>query len=139
MPLLPLPSHAGWSISHTLRRLRQALLWAFLPLATCLAFPSLLIALFLWWSAGRTWDTRERWSGIWLLAGVCGAVYGGLLWLDHPLPFLLQAVALDLLRQRAEVLEALRHHGVQVIDVAPGDLSPAVLNGYLEVTFRGLL
>jgi len=50
-----------------------------------------------------------------------------------------QAVALDLLRQRAEVLEALRHHGVQVIDVAPSDLSPAVLNGYLEVTFRGLL
>ncbi len=50
-----------------------------------------------------------------------------------------QAVALDLLRQRAEVLEALRHHGVRVIDVAPGDLAPAVLNGYLEATFRGLL
>jgi len=110
MPLLPLPSHAGWSISHTLRRLRQALLWAFLPLATCLAFPSLLIALFLWWSAGRTWDTRERWSGIWLLAGVCGAVYGGLLWLDHQLPFLLQAVALDLRHHAlAECAVALTH------------------------------
>jgi uncharacterized protein (DUF58 family) len=50
-----------------------------------------------------------------------------------------QAVALELLHQRAEVLEALRRHGVQVIDVAPGDLAPAVLNKYLEVTFRGLL
>jgi uncharacterized protein (DUF58 family) len=50
-----------------------------------------------------------------------------------------QAVALDLLHQRAEVLEALSHHGAHVIDVAPADLSPAVLNGYLEVTFRGLL
>ncbi len=50
-----------------------------------------------------------------------------------------KAVALDLLRQRTEVLEALRHQGVQVLDVAPGDLAPAVLNGYLEVTFRGML
>jgi uncharacterized protein (DUF58 family) len=50
-----------------------------------------------------------------------------------------QAVALDLLRERREVLEAMRHHGAQVVDAAPSDLSPAVLNKYLEVTFRGLL
>lgn len=110
MPLLSSHPHAGWSISHALRRVRHALLWAFLTLATCLALPSLLIGLLLWWSAGRTWDTRERWSGIWLLAGVCGAVYGGLLWLSRPLPFLLQAVAFGLLHHAlAEGMGTLAH------------------------------
>lgn len=102
MPPSPSQSRAGWSISHA----RRALLWAFLPLAACLALPSLLLALFLWWSAGRTWDTRERWSGIWLLAVVCCAAYGALLWLGHPLPFLLQAVGSGL-RQGALALARL--------------------------------
>ena len=110
MPLLPLHPQAGWSISYALRRVRRTLLWTFLPLAACLALPSLLIALLLWWSAGRTWDSRERWSGIWLLAGVCSAIYGGLLWLGHPLSFLVQAVALGLLqRSLTESAVALAH------------------------------
>lgn len=110
MPLLSSHPHAGWSISYALRRVRHALLWAFLLLATFLALPSLLIALLLWWSAARTWDTRERWSGIWLLAGICGAAYGSLLWSSHPLPLLLQAMAFGLLHHTLpESARALAH------------------------------
>lgn len=50
-----------------------------------------------------------------------------------------RATALDLLHERREVLEQLRHHGAVVVDVPPAQLSPQLLNKYLEVTFRGML
>ncbi|MFT3883672.1 MAG: hypothetical protein QM703_28990 [Gemmatales bacterium] len=50
-----------------------------------------------------------------------------------------QATALELLRERRLVLEQMRRHGAQVIDAAPEDLAPQLLNKYLEITFRGLL
>ena len=63
------------SASKVLAAVRRGLLWVFLPLAALLALPSLLAALLLWWRAGKTWDAQERWSGIRLLAVVCGGVY----------------------------------------------------------------
>ena len=84
-------SFSLFSVSKVLRLVRRGLLWIFLPLAAFFAFPSLLVALLLWWRASKTWDAQERWSGTWLLAVVCGGVYGGMLWFGHPLPFLLQA------------------------------------------------
>ncbi|MBV9749174.1 MAG: DUF58 domain-containing protein, partial [Acetobacteraceae bacterium] len=50
-----------------------------------------------------------------------------------------KTVALGLLRERREVLERLRQMGAQVIDAAPGAVTPALLNKYLEITLRGLL
>ena len=50
-----------------------------------------------------------------------------------------KAVALGLLRERREVLEGLRRFGVQVVDVDPAELTPNLVNKYLEITFRGLL
>jgi uncharacterized protein (DUF58 family) len=50
-----------------------------------------------------------------------------------------QAVAVDLLRERREVLERIRQMGGFTIDVAPAGLTPPVVNRYLEVMFRGLL
>ncbi len=84
------------SASKVLAAVRRGLLWVFLPLAALLALPSLLAALLLWWRAGKTWDAQERWSGIRLLAVVCGGVYAGMLWFSHPLPSLLQALAFGL-------------------------------------------
>ena len=39
----------------------------------------------------------------------------------------------------ATVWERLRQMGAQVIDAAPGAVTPALLNKYLEITLRGLL
>lgn len=91
-PLLPL--HA---VTAVLRLLRARLFWLFLPLAALFAFPSLVIALLMWWRASKTWDAHEPWSGTWLLALVCGAIYGGLLYVAHPLPSLLEHAVFELL------------------------------------------
>jgi hypothetical protein len=91
-PFLPL--HA---IAAVLRMLRARLFWLFLPLAALFAFPALVISLFMWWRASKTWDAHERWSGTWLLALVCRAIYGGLLYVAHPLPSLPERIAFGLL------------------------------------------
>ncbi len=91
-PFLPL--HAFTAV---FRLLRARLFWLFLPLAAFFALPSLVIALLMWWRASKTWDAHERWSGTWLLALVCGAIYGGLLYVEHPLPSLLERVVFELL------------------------------------------
>jgi uncharacterized protein (DUF58 family) len=49
------------------------------------------------------------------------------------------AAAIDLLRDRREVLERIRHAGGFVVDADPGGITPPVINGYLEVMFGGLL
>lgn len=87
-PLSP-PSrpHAG---------VRRALLALFLLVAAVLALPSLGIGALVWWRASTTWDSRERWSGIWLLAIVGLLVYGFLTWFSHPLPPLFYTLAVDL-------------------------------------------
>jgi hypothetical protein len=81
------------SVSNALHLLRPVLLWVFLPLAAFFAFPSLLIALLVWWRISKTWDSHERWSGTWLLAVICTGAYAGLLWFGHSFPSLVQAVA----------------------------------------------
>src|SRR5258708_30308035 len=85
-------SSLKFSISKLPRLVRRGLLWIFLPLAACFALPSLLMAALLWWRASKTWDAQERWSGTWLVAVVCGGIYGGILWFGHPLPSLLQTI-----------------------------------------------
>jgi uncharacterized protein (DUF58 family) len=50
-----------------------------------------------------------------------------------------RAAAVDLLRERREVLEQIRHAGGFVIDSEPGAITPPLINGYLEVMFGGLL
>jgi uncharacterized protein (DUF58 family) len=50
-----------------------------------------------------------------------------------------KAAAVDLLRERREVLERLRQLGAHVLDVEPAGLTAPVINRYLEITFRGLL
>jgi uncharacterized protein (DUF58 family) len=50
-----------------------------------------------------------------------------------------KAAAVDLLRERAEVLEKIRHAGGFVVDAEPGAITPPVINGYLEVMLGGLL
>jgi len=50
-----------------------------------------------------------------------------------------QAAAIDLLRDRREVLETIRRHGGLVLDAQPDDLTPRLLNRYLEVVLRGML
>jgi uncharacterized protein (DUF58 family) len=49
------------------------------------------------------------------------------------------AMAQGLLDERAVVLEQLRHYGMQVIDAHAEELSPHLLNKYLEIMNRGLL
>jgi uncharacterized protein (DUF58 family) len=49
------------------------------------------------------------------------------------------AAAVDLLRERREVLEKIRHAGGFVIDAEPGLITPPMMNTYLEVMFGGLL
>jgi uncharacterized protein (DUF58 family) len=50
-----------------------------------------------------------------------------------------QAAAVDLLRERREVLERIRQTGGFALDADPTGLTPPVVNRYLEVVFRGLL
>jgi uncharacterized protein (DUF58 family) len=50
-----------------------------------------------------------------------------------------KAAALDLLRDRREVLERLRQLGAHVLDAEPAGVTPPLINSYLEITFRGLL
>ena len=50
-----------------------------------------------------------------------------------------KAAAVDLLRERREVLEKVRRAGGFVVDAEPGAITPPVINGYLEVMFGGLL
>lgn len=50
-----------------------------------------------------------------------------------------KAAAVELLRERREVLESIRHAGGFVVDAEPTGLTPPVLNRYLEVMFGGLL
>jgi uncharacterized protein (DUF58 family) len=50
-----------------------------------------------------------------------------------------KAAAVELLRERSEVLERLRRFGVHVLDVEPASLTAPLINRYLEITFRGVL
>jgi uncharacterized protein (DUF58 family) len=50
-----------------------------------------------------------------------------------------KAAALDLLHDRREVLERIRHAGGFVVDAEPGEITPPIINRYLEVMFGGLL
>jgi uncharacterized protein (DUF58 family) len=50
-----------------------------------------------------------------------------------------KAAAVDLLHERQEVLEEIRHAGGFVVDTEPGEVAPAVIGNYLEVMLRGLL
>ena len=47
--------------------------------------------------------------------------------------------AIELLRERREVLERLRQVGMHVLDAEPAGVTPALINRYLEITLRGLL
>lgn len=49
------------------------------------------------------------------------------------------AVAGEMLQERRDILRRLRARGALVLDVAPGELSAAVVNKYLEVKARNLL
>jgi uncharacterized protein (DUF58 family) len=50
-----------------------------------------------------------------------------------------KAAAVDLLRERHDVLEAIRKFGGFAIDAEPSGLTPPIINRYLEVVYRGLL
>lgn len=50
-----------------------------------------------------------------------------------------KAAAVDLLRERREVLEAIRRAGGLVVDAEPDDVIPPVINRYLDVMVGGLL
>jgi uncharacterized protein (DUF58 family) len=50
-----------------------------------------------------------------------------------------KSAALELLRERRQVLERLRQAGAHVLDVEPSGLTPPVINRYLEIAFRGVL
>jgi uncharacterized protein (DUF58 family) len=56
-----------------------------------------------------------------------------------PLEGFRKAAAVDLLRERREVLERLRQRGAHVLDTEPAELTAPLINQYLEITFRGLL
>lgn len=71
---------------------RRWLLRIFLPISAALALPSLGIGALIWWRISKTWDYRERWAGIWVLAIIGAVVYAALTWLAHPLPSLLHAL-----------------------------------------------
>jgi uncharacterized protein (DUF58 family) len=50
-----------------------------------------------------------------------------------------KAAAVDLLRDRKEVLGQLRQLGAHVLDAEPAEVTPPLINRYLEITQRGLL
>lgn len=49
------------------------------------------------------------------------------------------AVASEMLHERRDILRKLRAKGALILDVAPGELSAAVVNKYLEIKARNLL
>jgi uncharacterized protein (DUF58 family) len=50
-----------------------------------------------------------------------------------------KSAAIELLRERRQVLQSLRQRGIHVLDVEPSQLAPPLINRYLEVACRGLL
>src|SRR5262249_1247437 len=50
-----------------------------------------------------------------------------------------KATAIELLRERREVLERLGQMGAHVLAAEPAGVTPPLINRYLEITFRGLL
>jgi uncharacterized protein (DUF58 family) len=48
-----------------------------------------------------------------------------------------KSAATELLQERRAVLEALRQLGAHVIDAAPSEITPPLINRYLEIAFRG--
>lgn len=50
-----------------------------------------------------------------------------------------KAAAVDMLRERREVLEQIRHLGAFVVDAEPGAVTPPLINRYLEVMAGGWL
>jgi uncharacterized protein (DUF58 family) len=50
-----------------------------------------------------------------------------------------KAAAIDLLRERAMVLERIRHAGGLVADAEPGEITPPLINNYLRAVLGGLL
>src|SRR5438128_3911651 len=71
---------------------QKVLLRIFLPIAALLAPPSLGIGALIWWRTSKTWDSRERWSGTWVLAIIGLVVYAVITWVAHPLPSLFHAL-----------------------------------------------
>jgi uncharacterized protein (DUF58 family) len=49
------------------------------------------------------------------------------------------AAAEELVAAREEALLRMRRAGVQVLDVSPAEMTPAVINRYLEIKARGSL
>jgi uncharacterized protein (DUF58 family) len=58
---------------------------------------------------------------------------------DRPIGGYRKAAAVELLRERREVLERIRQMGAHVLDVEPSGLTPPLLNRYLQIAYRGLL
>jgi uncharacterized protein (DUF58 family) len=50
-----------------------------------------------------------------------------------------KSAAIELLRERRQVLQGLRQRGIHVLDVEPSQVAPPLINHYLEVACRGLL
>jgi uncharacterized protein (DUF58 family) len=50
-----------------------------------------------------------------------------------------KASAIELLRDRRQVLEQLRRMGAHVLDADPANITPPLINGYLQIATRGLL
>lgn len=57
----------------------------------------------------------------------------------QPLDAYRKATAVELLHERREVLGRLRQSGIHVLDAEPRELTPPLINRYLEITARGLL
>jgi len=95
-PLPPSPHRSFLSPLHRPVGTRRALLALFLPIAAVFALPSLGMGALIWWRASKTWDSRERWSGTWLMTIVGLLVYGFVSWFYHPLPSLFHTLSVYL-------------------------------------------
>lgn len=58
---------------------------------------------------------------------------------NQPLTAYRKSAAIDLLHERREVLGRMRQLGIHVLDAEPAELTPPLINRYLEITARGLL
>jgi hypothetical protein len=77
----------------TARYVAKAILFPIVfALAAMLAFPSLLLGLFLWWRGTRSRDSREFWRGTWAMAIFGAIVYAFWIWLGDPFPWLWQGI-----------------------------------------------